>query len=117
MCSIYIFIINIKAINFYFVFFKHNLDEEEDGKTPTQPLLKKGRHFSSFYFNPLFHTVNSLIPTLLFSFFYFSFYFHGEVLLQLFIKWRLEKLSLVQLKNLNHPREGSISKTNYFKSS
>lgn len=45
---------NIKAINLYFVFFEHNLDEEEDGKTPTQPLLKKGRHFSSFYFNPLF---------------------------------------------------------------
>jgi hypothetical protein len=50
------------------VFFKHNLDEEEDGKTPTQPLLKKGRHFSSFYFNPSFHAVNSLTPTLLFSF-------------------------------------------------
>uniref|UniRef100_A0A452UQZ2 Solute carrier family 12 member 2 n=1 Tax=Ursus maritimus TaxID=29073 RepID=A0A452UQZ2_URSMA len=30
-----------QAINLYFVFFKHNLDEEEDGKTPTQPLLKK----------------------------------------------------------------------------
>lgn len=57
MCSIYItfnhFII-IKAINLYFVFSKHNLDEEEDGKTPTQPLLKKGRHFSSFYFISFF---------------------------------------------------------------
>lgn len=49
------------------MFFKHNLDEEEDGKTPTQPLLKKGRHFSSFYFNPFSHTVNSLTPVLLFS--------------------------------------------------
>lgn len=77
MCSSYIFhyLINKKAINLYFVFLKHNLDEEEDGKTPTQPLLKKGRHFSSFYFNLFSHTVNSLTPILLFSFFTLVFIF------------------------------------------
>lgn len=86
------YFINIKAINLYFVFFKHNLDEEEDGKTPTQPLLKKGRHFSSFYFNPFFILVILYLQP--YYFFYLSFYFHGEVMLQLFIKCRLEKSSL-----------------------
>jgi len=60
--------INI-TLTFLFCIFKNLPEEDEDGKTPTQPLLKKGRHFPPFCVKSFFCIVNFgfpfvLLPTL-----------------------------------------------------
>ncbi|NXG02162.1 S12A2 protein, partial [Sakesphorus luctuosus] len=42
-------------------------EEDEDGKTSTQPLLKKGRHFPPFCVKSFFHIVNFRFPFVLLS--------------------------------------------------
>lgn len=59
-------------------------------QAPNSTTVEKRQAFFIILFNLFSHTVNSLTPILLFSFFTFGFYFHGEVMLQLFIKCRLE---------------------------
>lgn len=47
-----------RKLTFLFYIFKNLPEEDEDGKTPTQPLLKKGRHFPPFCVKPFFRIVN-----------------------------------------------------------
>lgn len=60
-------LISQRKLTFSYCMFKHVPEDEEDGKTPTQSLLKKGRHFSPFCLKSFFHIDNFDFPfTLLF---------------------------------------------------
>lgn len=56
-----------RKLIFLFCIFKNLPEEDEDGKTPTQPLLKKGRHFPPFCVKSFFHIINFSFPFVLLS--------------------------------------------------